>query len=635
MKTINHLWILCFSLIFQFTSLANSGSSAQLFKIQDNVPVKLKNPITVKYLNEHLKRSTPKLFLDRKTENILREKLKSDPIAKSYYQALLFEKNKILKQPLLTRKMEGVRLLAVSNEMVNRMGVLGMIYRIEKDPVILHRINDELNTVCNFSDWNPSHYLDVAEMSFAVSIAVDWAGSSLPKGTVQLAKRALIEKGILPSYNPNNRISWIKGNNNWNQVCHGGMVAAAITIADVDPELAAKTISRALDNLPNSLKEYGPDGIYPEGPGYWEYGTVYSVITSSMLTSAFGTDFGIAEYPAFIKSADFRLLVTTPEGYFFNYSDCDDKIEGGDGSILLSWFAAKTGNSAYLDKSYFSKSPEEIQRTMGRFAGPGLIWFSQYKEITHTELPKEWHGGGSNPLAIFRSEKGSPDKYFFGTKGGRASVGHGNMDAGSFVLDINGIRWVIDPGVQGYYELEREGFGLWSSCQDCQRWTLLTKSNFGHSTLTVDDARHNVGGFAPITEFKAGSVPEVTFDLTDIFKGHLKSAQRKFTKDTNHSLITEDQFVLGDSTRLITWAIMTTADVKPTKGGAILEQEGQQLNLKILTPGDVNVSVISLDPPPMKFDKRIEGLKRVEIRVPAYLCKEGKGSIRVRLFSQD
>ena len=86
-----------------------------------------------------------------------------------------------------------------------------------------------------------------------------------------------------------------------------------------------------------------PDGIYPEGPGYWEYGTIYTALTSSMLTGAFGTDFGIAEYPAFMKSADFRLLVTTPEGYFFNYSDCDDKIEGGDGSILLSWFAAKTG----------------------------------------------------------------------------------------------------------------------------------------------------------------------------------------------------------------------------------------------------------------------------------------------------
>ena len=50
------------------------------------------------------------------------------------------------------------------------------------------------------------------------------------------------------------------------------MITAALMIADIDPELAAKTISRALDKLPSSLAEYGPDGIYPEGPTYWGYG---------------------------------------------------------------------------------------------------------------------------------------------------------------------------------------------------------------------------------------------------------------------------------------------------------------------------------------------------------------------------
>jgi len=58
-------------------------------------------------------------------------------------------------------------------------------------------------------------------------------------------------------------MGWIKGTNIWNSVCHGGMVAASLAIADIDSELAAKTISRALKNLPNSLQEYAPDGIYP------------------------------------------------------------------------------------------------------------------------------------------------------------------------------------------------------------------------------------------------------------------------------------------------------------------------------------------------------------------------------------
>jgi len=47
------------------------------------------------------------------------------------------------------------------------------------------------------------------------------------------------------------------------------MIAASIAIADVDPELAAKTIRRALDGLPHVLSEYMPDGVYPESPMYW------------------------------------------------------------------------------------------------------------------------------------------------------------------------------------------------------------------------------------------------------------------------------------------------------------------------------------------------------------------------------
>ena len=68
-----------------------------------------------------------------------------------------------------------------------------------------------------------------------------------------------------------------------------------------------------------------------------------------MLTSAFGTDFGLANYPAFQKSADFRLLSIAPSGWYFNYADCGDKNgEGGD--IVLAWFASKTGNPNYFEK---------------------------------------------------------------------------------------------------------------------------------------------------------------------------------------------------------------------------------------------------------------------------------------------
>lgn len=84
-----------------------------------------------------------------------------------------------------------------------------------------------------------------------------------------------------------------KSTNNWNQVCNGGMIAASIVIADKDPQLAAKTISRSLDGMPNALKQYGPDGLYPEGATYWGYCTSFSVVTSSILLLMYRLSMGV------------------------------------------------------------------------------------------------------------------------------------------------------------------------------------------------------------------------------------------------------------------------------------------------------------------------------------------------------
>nr|WKN37693.1 heparinase II/III family protein [Tunicatimonas sp. TK19036] len=591
-------------------------------------PVKLENPMSVQYLKKNLRKSSPRLVLTPAIEKQLKKKLKGDPVVQNMYKAIKLNAEDIQQEQLLDRVMIGRRLLHTSREMLYRMNILGMVYRIDKDPTVLNRINDEVVAVCNFEDWNPSHYLDVAEMAMAVALAVDWTGEDLPPSTVELAKKTLIEKGIKPSYEGNE--GWINGTNNWNQVCNGGMIAASIVIAEEDPELAAKTISRALEGLPHALEEYGPDGVYPEGSTYWSYGTSFSVLTASILESAFGTDFGMADYPAFKASADFRVLSTAPSGWYYNYADCGDhRNENGD--LVLAWFAAKTGNDMYFEKERFLYDPQEMGE-LARYAGAGLVWLAQFEEKGQETLPLAWKGEGSNPIVFFRGEE---NNYYFGGKGGKGSTSHGNMDAGSFILELNGIRWVIDPGNQAYHELEKTGFDLWGRCQDCERWSLLTKNNFGHSTLTVNNQLHNVDGFAPLVDFQEGEQPEATFDLTNAFSGNLDKATRRFVKDSDHSLTIEDQLDLNENTQHITWQLMTTADVELVEGGAILRQDGKQMKLENLSQPELTFSIISLDPPPLQLDRSINHLKRIELRIPAYIFPQGEGTIEMRLTAEN
>lgn len=610
------------------------GSSAgQQAETTTSDPVKLQNPLSVNYLKTNLRKSRPRLVLTPAIEKNLKGKIKSDEVVKNYYAAIKLNAEQILQAPLLTRQMEGRRLLAVSREMLYRMNILSIVYRMERKPEILKRIDDEIKAVCDFSDWNPSHFLDVAEMSLAVAIAVDWAGEALPKATADLAVTSLIEKGIKPSYPEQGVPGWVNGTNNWNQVCNGGMIAASIVIAEKDPELAAKTISRSLAGMPNALNQYGPDGLYPEGATYWGYGTSFSVATSSLLESAFGSDFGIAAYPAFVKSADFRLLSVAPSGWFYNFADCGDK-GGTSGDVTLAWFAKQTGNPVYLERDKFLQSPNAMGK-LPRLAGCGLVWLSQFKIQDERELPLAWKGDGENPVVILRGAPSDPGQFYFGGKGGRATVSHGNMDAGSFIFELDGIRWVVDPGNQSYHEIEKTGFNLWGNCQDCQRWTLLTKNNFGHSTITVNNALHVNNGFASIRDFKSGERPEATIDMAGVFGGKLKSATRRFLKEDNRSVLIEDKFQLSDSTQQITWQLITTADVEIVKGGAVLKQGGKQLNVENLSHPELVVSIISLDPPPLELDRKIEGLKRIEIRMPAYLFPEKEGVLSIRLSAKE
>lgn len=604
---------------------------------QETEPQKLNNPITVAYLKTNLQKELPRLVLNRSIEKNLKEKLKTDLVIQNVYQTIKIQAEKVFEKTIISldiplEERSQNNQLDISRDLLHRINMLATVYRMEKDSRMLERINEEVIAACNFQSWNPLHFLDVGEMCLAIAIALDWTAGALPKSTINLAKKSLIEKGILPSWpEGGNHSHWAYGSNNWNQVCNGGMVAASIAVAEINPELAAKTIHRAIDGMVYALHEYGPDGVYPEGATYWNYGTSFSVVTAAMFESAFGTDFGMYEYPAFAESAVFRVLSNAPSGMMYNFADCGDR-RSKNGDFTLAWFAAKSGNKTLYEEKLFLNSPEEVER-LSRLVGVSLVWLAQFEEKGEEIIPTAWAGGGANPVVFFTGGENDPNQYYFGGKGGRGSVNHGNMDGGSFVFELNGVRWSIDPGnYHRYGPIERTGFNLWGRCQDCDRWKLLNKNNFGHSTISVNNRLHVVDGKATIIDFQSGQNPEVTIDLTPTFKGQLKSATRRFVKDSPTSLLIEDEIEISEETKWITWQMITQADVQITEGGVVLKQEGKSLTVENISHPVFTMSVISLNPPPHYLDAEKENLKRLELRIPAWTIEGGRTKIKVRLL---
>lgn len=610
--------------------LTNSGERYNTISaswIRDHVTT---NPVTPSWIKGHLKKQGPRLLLTSERLLKLRQKLKEDSLAYSYYKYLHHYADEICLMPTVEEKLIGPRVPAIG-EVVQRIEILAFVYRITHNSKYLDRLNKALNVASDFTKWDSIQFLGHATMSYGLAVGIDWAGKWLPDSTVEKARTAIKKQleGALQS-----KQWWEQASNNWNQVCHSGLSAGALVLADQYPKLAAEVIKRAVYDLPYELAEYSPDGAYPEGPSYWGYGTSFNLMAISFFQSALGTDFNLPKSPGFIKSATYRMEVVGPSGESFNYSDASTGGLSLSTRGDLAWFAQYTGNGLYLNKEKFLKLIHDAMRrneAPPMFAPLQLIWLAEFKERKSQKLPSYWKGEGYNPIAVFRGEGNDPHHFYLGAKGGRGSLNHGNMDAGSFIFELNGVRWVIDPGTQNYHDIEKTGFNLWCKDQNCQRWTLLTKNNFGHSTLTVNHTLFNVDGFVPIVDFKKSDQPEVTFDMSNLYFNNLKNVTREFVKENDDSLLIKDKFEITTLTKIITWQLMTTANVEIVKGGAILQKDGKQLKLQILSPSNIGVSVISLDPPPLDLDKEINNLKRIELCVPAWTVKNGVGVIEVRL----
>lgn len=233
-------------------------------------------------------------------------------------------------------------------------------------------------------------------------------------------------------------------------------------------------------------------------------------------------------------------------GMYYNFADCGDN-RSKKGDITLAWFAHKTKNESFFEKERFLIPPPKIWGNLAT-RGVALVWISQFENQNNEAPPLYFKGDGENPIFIVKANEDSKNQFYLGAKAGKGSTNHGNMDAGSFVFELDGIRWSVDPGNQNYHDLEKIGFKLWDSCQECERWTLLTKSNFGHSTLTINNQLHQVDGKSEIIDFQSGHNAKATIDLTPAFGNLVNEAHRKFTKETDTSLLIEDIIITNDST---------------------------------------------------------------------------------------
>ena len=158
-----------------------------------------------------------------------------------------------------------------------------------------------------------------------MSEAVTLFGAVLPASLVGAIKQRLNEQVFQNYISTHERFVWVTITNNWNAVCHQGVIGAALALADAD--VCAQILMIARSYLPAFLSGFDEDGGAREGLSYWNYGFGhFAVMNDQIETSSCGA------LSLFDRDEHIRQIALYPcrvalfAGQTVNFSDCDPHV---------------------------------------------------------------------------------------------------------------------------------------------------------------------------------------------------------------------------------------------------------------------------------------------------------------------
>lgn len=528
--------------------------------------------------------SHPRLLLHKGDVTNIKHFAQTHPNAQAVHRHIIAAADAILPQSPTERTMEGERMLGTSREVLKRVFYLSYAYVTTEDIRYAQRAEAEMLAVSEFKDWNPAHFLDVAEMTLAMAIGYDWLYNYLPTHSKSRIGMAIYEKGLKQA--ESNTDAWYQSSaNNWNQVCNAAIVAGALAIYERDTELCDALIDKAVESNRKALDKYNPNGAYPEGFGYWEYGTSYQAIMAAALESALGEDRGISTSQSFMQSALWMNFMVAPSLDCYNFYDSHLQASC---TPAKYWFA-RTLNAPELialDEQLLEKHGVKSDRLLPLY----MLWASGISLNEGVTLSQNvWVSKGDTPLYIYRSGWQKPTDTYFAIKGGRAADSHGHIDAGSFIYENKGIRWAVDLGVQPYDTLEQAGVDLWNMEQHSTRWDLFRTGADSHNILTINGSRPAVNARAEII---SSDNRHVTFDMSALYAEHATKVTREADLSQRGMVKICDYVEAGDSPLHIEWKMATYAEAEVMGPNLIeLRQGDETLYVKLRTKAKATAHV--------------------------------------------
>ncbi|CAE6463452.1 unnamed protein product, partial [Rhizoctonia solani] len=516
----------------------------------------------------------------------LRTLVQSEPYLKGWNDTIFNNAQTYHDEPVKAYFMDGGNgVLDIAREIKMRVKAWAYVYRMTNDTKWVDRTWQELqnaagNGTAAFGDagnnWNTGHFLDLAEFTNAFAIAYDWMYYGWAPSQREKIMWSIINLGLkwgVASYNDQNARNsfgwWQNVNGNWNCVCNGGLTLGALAILGDDPTGTAETMLGL--TVPNAQKNCAAapssDGTWSETPNYWYFGTTSHAEMSSALLTATGSTYDLTN-PNYNLTGLYHMHVYGPVGKF-DYGDTGPNKFSTTANPMM--FYAEPWSMFWYDPSI-----------------GGAFWDGMPLDHYFNDNLDQW--------AAMRSSWTDSNALYVAIKSGK-HIGHqthGDLDAGTFVLDAMGQRWAGELGNGDYLST-----GYFSSeWQDSQRWLYYRKRTEGQNTLVVNGENQivtaqptcNYGstgdrqGSSPAFNVDNNSAAFFTTDLTATYNGQNIKRGVRVLNGRKQVLIQDD---FSGVTQSIEWRMHTNATVTidAARTTATLTIGGQTMQVKILDAG--------------------------------------------------
>ena len=401
--------------------------------------------------------------------------------------------------------------------------------------------------------------------------------------------------------------SWLTARTNWNAVCLAGVTGAALALEE-DFDARSRTVAGAVRLIACSLQGFGADGYCFEGVGYWNYGYGHNLRFALMVYRATGGAVNLMEHPVMLAAGRYGEAIQMSGGVVPAFADCG--LNSRVSQTLCSWrdflagSAAGNGDPVWMDGllPMVALTPAVQPETAQAVAeDPG-------------KAPLSWFPSGG--VAVLRPVSGG--RFAAAIKGGSNDEPHNHNDVGSYVVMIDEVPMLFDPGSEVYtrrtFSKDRYQSGLLSS--------------FGHPVPVVDGKLQRTGGGTDCRTVEAAEKNGVFRWRTDLQPAYgdsrIRSLERLFVLERHpERIVVRDRGVFTAALPFET-ALIAPAAFRQTAPDVVeVSNGGRVLRIRISASGPFELipTEIKEDSPTRQRVFRL-GIRLLEPTEKPEICTE-------------